>query len=229
MIISDLKWHCRWISKSAEYATWSKDPSTKVGSVVVKDRRQLTAGFNGFPEGVNDNDMKKWERPDKYCFVEHAERNAINQGALHGISLAGATLYINYSPPPCDSCTRSIIQTHIKSVIGSTTEFPGKGEQWQHSAELACIMLLEAGIEVYRIPGTWANLDDKGNPVFTSEKQPNHYSFNFEEKEEEQSIQNKYEVIERLIMSNKKFEWEKIQLFEKEIEMLIGCPNSMLY
>jgi len=175
MILSELKWHCRWISKAAEYANWSKDQSTKVGAVIVRGRRQLTAGFNGFPEGINDDEDWKWERPDKYSFVEHAERNAINQGALHGISIENSTLYLNYCPPPCDSCTRSLIQTHISRVIGPMNLFPGKGKQWQRSLEIASLMLLEAGVEVYRIPGTWHNVDDKGGPIFSDEETPNHY------------------------------------------------------
>ncbi len=217
MVIAELKWHCRWISMAAQYASWSKDESTKVGAVIVRDKRQLTAGFNGFPQGINDHDPKKWKRPDKYLYIEHAERNALNQAALHGISVEGATLYLPYSPPPCDSCTRGIIQTRIARVIGPTNSFPGKGDQWQRSMEIANEMLFDAGIDVYRIPGNWLSEDEQGNPIFDNEMV---YSNRFVHKalgQVSSEIRQRCLVIDQLSRDSEgRYVWKKVKVLDME-------------
>ncbi|CAF2460413.1 unnamed protein product [Rotaria sp. Silwood2] len=91
----------------------SKDPRTKIGAVLVRDRRDLISGYNGIPEGVQDL-RSRFERPTKYMFFEHAERNAIFTAARHGIRTEGATLYVQALP--CVDCARAIIQSGIKKI-----------------------------------------------------------------------------------------------------------------
>jgi len=103
----------------------SKDLSTQVGAVIVRDNRILSVGYNGLPIGVHDPfdfsepDKKmlsrRTERPEKYHWVEHAERNAIYHAARNGVSIMGSTLYV--TGPPCENCTRGIIQAGIKKVF----------------------------------------------------------------------------------------------------------------
>ena len=48
------KWDERFVRIAFEVATWSKDPGTKVGAVLVADRRIIASGYNGFPQGIED-------------------------------------------------------------------------------------------------------------------------------------------------------------------------------
>ncbi|CAF0994237.1 unnamed protein product [Adineta ricciae] len=91
----------------------SKDPRTKIGAVLVRDRRDLISGYNGIPEGVKDL-PDRFERPIKYMYFEHAERNAIFTAARHGIRTEGATIYVQALP--CVDCARAIIQSGIKKI-----------------------------------------------------------------------------------------------------------------
>lgn len=96
----------------------SKDRSTKVGAVIVgPDNEVLSLGWNGFPRGVGDDPEwydNRYNRPDKYEWTEHAERNAIFNAARHGIALRGSTMYTTHAP--CASCARAIVQSGITSV-----------------------------------------------------------------------------------------------------------------
>lgn len=134
----------------------SKDPSTKVGCVIVgQDKRILTVGYNGFPQGVSDylpglphTQGVRWERPTKYHYVEHAERNAIYSAARNGVSLVGSTLYLYASQPLgiCADCARAIIQSGVRCVWGYKPDFDREnlGESMLH----AYAMFLDANIDL---------------------------------------------------------------------------------
>ena len=93
----------------------SKDPSTKVGAAIVApDHGLICTGFNGFPSGVLET-PERWERPEKYNWVVHAELNAILHAAKHGKKLDGSTLYSTLLP--CDRCAMHIHQVGIKKVV----------------------------------------------------------------------------------------------------------------
>jgi dCMP deaminase len=98
-----------------EYASKSKDPSSKIGAVVVRDRRPILFGYNGFPEGVEDTQERLLNRELKLPFTEHAERNVIDMAAAFGISSAGGTLYTQILP--CSGCAKAIMQAKIVEVV----------------------------------------------------------------------------------------------------------------
>lgn len=137
-------WDDRYLEIAGVVASWSKDSSTKVGCVVVGPVRQILAtGYNGFPRGVDDDVPERWERPEKYLWVEHAERNAIYNAARSGISLAGATMYVERHP--CADCARGIIQSGISCVVvGSPVLLP----RWEESCTVAGVMFEESGVAV---------------------------------------------------------------------------------
>ena len=111
------KWGDRYLGLAREVSTWSKDPSTKVGAVVIGNNGEvLTQGFNGFPRGISDNSARLKDRERKYKLVVHAEMNAIYNAGLNGISLDGSTLYV-YGLPVCNECAKGIIQVGIKKVV----------------------------------------------------------------------------------------------------------------
>lgn len=138
-------WDARWLVLAGEVAKWSKDRSTKVGCIVVGDgRRLLAAGYNGFPRGIDDDIGARHERPVKYLFTEHAERNAIYNAARNGTDLYGSVMYsILY---PCADCARGIIQSGIAKVI--TPEPDWNLPEWADSFGASKIMLEESGVHV---------------------------------------------------------------------------------
>ena len=129
-----------------DVATWSKDPSRKIGAVIVKDRRILSTGYNGFPRGVNDTEDRYLDRDVKYKMVCHAEENAIYNAALEGISLKGSTMYVS-GLPVCNNCARGIIQTGITSVIMRAPVASSVPTNWEESFEFTKIMFDDAGID----------------------------------------------------------------------------------
>ena len=141
------KWD-NWFMKQAFVAAeMSKDPSTKVGAVIVKDRRVISTGYNGPPRGVLDHIPYRNERPEKYFWYEHAERNAIYNAAAFGMALAGATIYCFWMP--CHDCARAIIQSGIVEIVYYET----MPDRWNESQERAIEMLTEAKITHRRFGG----------------------------------------------------------------------------
>ena len=136
-------WDARFMALASHCAEWSKDPSTKVGAVIVDDLRIPQAlGYNGFPRGVDDSPEKYADREVKLPRVVHAELNAILNA--NG-SVRGSSLYVTL--PPCSSCACAIIQAGIRRVVLSrpgAEVAPHWREQWRISEE----MFNEAGVEV---------------------------------------------------------------------------------
>jgi len=98
-----------------EYASKSKDPSSKIGALLVKDRRPILFGYNGFPEGVEDHKDRLFDRERKLMFTEHAERNLVDMAAKFGISSAGGTLYTQIMP--CSGCAKAFILAGIREIV----------------------------------------------------------------------------------------------------------------
>jgi dCMP deaminase len=129
-------------------ASRSKDPSTKVGAVLVDSNHNIrSTGYNGYPRGVNDS-RGTVERAVKLLLAEHAERNAIYAAARSGVSTEGCTIYVS-GLYPCADCARAIIQAGITRVVISNTDRP---ERWATSMAYAEIMFRESGIVVYEAP-----------------------------------------------------------------------------
>lgn len=142
-----MDWDTYFIGIANSVAAKSKDPSVKVGAVIVGPSHEIrSTGYNDLPRGVVDTKPERRVRPDKYLWTEHAESNAILSAARAGISTNGCTIYINCSPLPCAGCARAIIQAGIIRVVGPKIEFPSTGD-WARSFEVARIMLNEAEVE----------------------------------------------------------------------------------
>lgn len=139
------KWDRRFLDLALHVAEWSKDPSTKVGSVIVApDRRIMSLGYNGFPRGVADTDERLNDRETKYKFVAHAERNALDNTDQ---SIRGCTMYVTLQP--CPECVKSIIQKGIKRVI-SVVDL-SRQDHYKSFVDHSLPMLGEAGVEVVQI------------------------------------------------------------------------------
>ncbi len=145
-----LDWDTYFISMSKLVATKSKDRSTKIGCVIVGPTNEIrTTGFNGFCRGVDDDVEGRHERPEKYFWAEHAERNAIFNAARCGIPLNGCTAYIagTRSLPPCADCSRALIQSGIKRVVFECIELE-EDSKWVESFQRSKEMFDETGVKI---------------------------------------------------------------------------------
>jgi len=119
-----------------------------VGSVIVKDKRILSTGYNGAPTGLRhclevgclrEKLNVESGKMHELCRGIHAEQNAIIQAAYHGVSVKGASLYCTNQP--CSICARMIINAGIKKIY----------YQSGYADSLAQELLAEAEIEVRQI------------------------------------------------------------------------------
>lgn len=134
------KWDKRFIDLAKLVGSWSKDPSTKVGAVIVdKDNRIISIGYNGFPASIED-DERLLDREQKYKIIVHGEINAI---LFAGKSLVGCTLY-TIPFEPCPRCAGLIIQSGIKRVVSPRNN----NSRWEEDFKITRKLFKEAGISL---------------------------------------------------------------------------------
>ena len=141
-------WDRRFLMMAELVASWSKDKSTKVGAVAVRNRRILACGYNGLPSGVVDSSFRLEDRETKLLMTSHAESNCISFAARTGVSLLGSSIYV-WPLPPCSGCASSIIQAGINRVVVYDVTIPMR---WQQSFDAASDMFSEAGVSLIRLP-----------------------------------------------------------------------------
>ena len=150
------RWDQHFLGLALYHSKLSKDPSTRVGSVIVgPDREIISAGFNGFPRGIADTPERLNDRDTKLKLVVHAEMNALLAAARTGMRLKGCTLYLAatdesglvWGGPPCTRCVVEIIQVGIGEIVS----YPVKAipSRWHDDLAMARKLIEEAGI-VYR-------------------------------------------------------------------------------
>ena len=135
------KWHKRFLDLAKHISTWSKDPSTQVGAVIVDNsKRIISTGYNGFSMGVHDNIERLENRDIKYEMIVHGEINAI---VFARQDLTNTTLY-TYPFMPCSRCASIVIQSGIKTVVAPFNDNP----RWKDSFEITQTLFAEAGVEL---------------------------------------------------------------------------------
>ena len=127
-----------------EVATWSKDPSTKVGAIITDhSNRVIGLGYNGFPRGVSDTEDRYADKLVKYGLIVHAEANAILNALT---SVKECLLYTTKFP--CSECAKLIIQSGIVKVYAPAPATDGK---WADDANFSIQMLNESGVEIRQV------------------------------------------------------------------------------
>ena len=125
-------------------AKHSNDPSTQNGAVLVHPKGGIVIGAsNGLPDRIVDK-SERWERPQKYDYVEHAERNVIYKSAQKGVATHGLFMFVPFFS--CPSCARAIIQAGITKVVGHKQFFDLANERWREPCRIGIEMMREAGI-----------------------------------------------------------------------------------
>ena len=127
-------------------AQMSKDESTKAGALIIGPAGEIrSSGWNGAPRGSRADEDYRKERPIKYKWFEHAERNAIYNAARVGTSLEGTTMICTHYP--CADCARAIVQAGIGWIIVPNPD-PVFFERWKDDIAVATRMFDECGVDV---------------------------------------------------------------------------------
>ena len=129
----------------------SKDPNTQIGCVIVGPNHEIrSTGYNSFPRGIRDDVPERMERPTKYLWIEHAERNAICNSARAGTATEGCTIYVEIMP--CMDCARAIVQAGIVEVVVSSARMSQySSEQFDQQFRMTEVLFGEAGVKVRRV------------------------------------------------------------------------------
>ena len=139
------KWDIRFLRLASEVASWSKDPSTQVGCVIVRpDKTVASLGFNGFPRQIPDELELLENREEKYKRIIHSEINAIIAARE---PLNGYTIY-TYPFPPCGGCAGAFTQAGITRLV-AVRPTEDQRARWGDSLDFAKTEILDkAGVEV---------------------------------------------------------------------------------
>ena len=151
-MITNIGWN-EWFMQGVYWvASKSKDPKTRIGAILVKDNRIISTGYNGLPQGVLDK-PDRLERPLKYLFISHAERNALYSAAKYGISTEGSVLYTNALP--CTDCMKGVIQSGIKCIYIHKQFEDACSKitrpEWEKHKNVSLQMCKEADIQLHEI------------------------------------------------------------------------------
>lgn len=142
-----MKWDEYFINIAEQVKLKSKDKRTQIGVVIVgKDNEIVSTGYNSFPRGIVDDSDERQERPEKYFWFEHAERNAIYNAARIGVSTLGTTMYMTCGMS-CSDCARAIINSGVSKIVLRKGK-GAKGDKWNESSLRSMKMFEEAGVIV---------------------------------------------------------------------------------
>lgn len=174
-MLHSYNWDQYFMTLAYLVAMKSKDPSTRVGAVIIGPDKEIRAtGYNGLPRGVIDREYRYTDKEYKYEACNHAEENAILHCALNGVSAKGCTLYSQWMP--CARCTKAIIQSGIREVVYHA-DFPGNDPEqmknWEYSINITKELLNETGVTLRSFDGDLIKIEGlyKGNkfPIKTAE------------------------------------------------------------
>lgn len=113
------KWSEYFMTIAKESSNLSKDPNTKVGCVIVKNKKILSIGYNGAPRGFDDSLVPRENSTNliesKNSFMVHAETNAILNYDGDIRYFEGSTVFVTSAP--CVDCAKMLAQIGVKEVV----------------------------------------------------------------------------------------------------------------
>lgn len=141
------KWDRRFLELAKLVSSWSKDPSTKVGAVIVNPETKIVMGlgYNGLPRGVPDIERFLENREYKYPMIVHAEANAILNASG---SVKGCTIYVwpgIMKPNCCNECAKLIVQAGIKKVVAFRPKNKDSNK-WKDQEKYSSLILNYGGV-----------------------------------------------------------------------------------
>jgi len=150
-------WDEYFMSMAYLVAMKSKDNRTHIGAVIVGPNKEVkSTGYNSFVRRLEDSVSERQEKPEKYFWFEHAERNAIYNATLIGASLKDCIMYTNGIP--CMDCARGVVQSGIKEVVvDKIWNLTNKDEDLEHSKR-TIQMFKETGVSLRYWEGKLLNI-----------------------------------------------------------------------
>lgn len=138
-------WDDYFLGMAQEVAKASKDPSSKVGAILTRDKFRIGDGFNGFPQKLRDDYELLKNRDEKYPRIIHAELNAIFAAKQ---DLSGCTCYCTL--PSCSRCAANLIQVGVTRVVfmGDNIDYKLR---WKTDLDRSRAMFREAGVEYWEV------------------------------------------------------------------------------
>ena len=134
-----------YLLASIQAQLFSKDPSKKVCALFIapESHQILSAGYNGLPRKIKETE-ERWDKPKKYNYIVHAEKNGIYNACRNGVSLKDSICIVTFFP--CSECARALIQVGVKTIISSYPDIDHVkyGESFKYSVE----MFSEVGIHL---------------------------------------------------------------------------------
>ena len=144
-------WDSYFLRIAQQVSLKSKDPSTKVGAVIVRpDNSLCSVGYNGFPQCMPDDASLYANREEKLSRIIHAEVNALTFS--RDADLTGYTMY-TWPLPPCERCCVQMLQAGIVRFVAPTMP-PSLEERWNTSLSLTKKYIQECGRELVLIDFT---------------------------------------------------------------------------
>ena len=140
-------WDIRFLQLATVVSSWSKDPSTKTGAVIIRpDKSICSVGFNGFPKSMPDKQEYYADRKQKYSRIVHCEINALI------FAKEPVTGYTLYTTPfaSCDRCCVQMLQAGIEKFVFPKLPTELK-ERWEESTNLTKQYILESGCSFLEI------------------------------------------------------------------------------
>jgi dCMP deaminase len=153
---ASINWDDYFMSIAILVSLRSKDPSSKVGAVLVNNNKIIGTGYNGFPTGCDESQLP-WDRDiegegwlnTKYPYVIHAEANALLNTVA---SPKGCSVYVTLFP--CNECSKLLIQGGVKEVVFLQNKYPDQ------EAFVAAKKILElTGIKTRELPPAEINIE----------------------------------------------------------------------
>jgi dCMP deaminase len=129
-----------------QISTWSKDPSKKVGCVIVKDKRIIGTGYNGLPELLKDSSRILADKPSKRFRTVHAEMNA-----QHFCTKSSKNSHIFVTHHPCATCMANLLVKKPLSITIWIEPTSKLSKDWARSLLEAKEMAIEANVPVFRL------------------------------------------------------------------------------
>lgn len=142
------KWDQRFLNLAKEISSWSKDPSTKVGCIIIKNVNEIVSlGYNGFPANDPDLESEYINRDIKYGKIIHAEINAVRHAISNGHwGLKGCTIY-TYPFMPCEDCAKVLIELNPDRIVSISANCEHLS-RWKDSFEKSRKLFEQNQIEV---------------------------------------------------------------------------------
>lgn len=142
--------YLKFLNVAKAISELSKDPSTKVGAVLIgPDREGGPWGYNGAPRGCSADEDERYEtREERLAWVTHAEANALLAAARSGFRTSGCTMVVTHTP--CMNCAKSIVQAGIHRVVFPSPD-PEFAKRWAEDMSRSRRLFHECGVDVVEI------------------------------------------------------------------------------